>query len=133
MHEPLIFFDAECPFCHQAVRRILERDVNKRFLFAPIGGETAQEILSGPQKPLRNANSIVLVENYDSTDRKFWIRSQALLRTYWLTGDGWGLIGILNYLPSFIGDFIYKCVAEHRHQFKLKMPQEPGPKDRFLP
>ena len=132
MYEHLVFFDGDCPLCHRAVRHILEIDVGKRFLFAPLNGETAQKILIGPQAPLKKANSLVLAENYRSTERGFWIRSKAVLRIYWLTGDGWGLIGIFSFLPGFIGDLFYRWFAAHRHQFKLQMPQE-GPKDRFLP
>jgi hypothetical protein len=32
-----------------------------------------------------------------------------------------------------LGDFFYRWFAAHRHQFKLKLPEEPGPQDRFLP
>lgn len=133
MYEHLIFFDGECPFCHRSVRHIIEIDVHKRFLFAPLSGISAREILIGPQAHLKGANSLVLVENYDSTDRKFWVESRAVLRIYWLIGNGWGLIGIFSFLPAFIGDFIYRWFAAHRHQFKLKMPEDPGPKERFLP
>lgn len=132
MNEHLIFFDAECPLCHKAVRHLIEIDVKKRIVFAPLGGLTAQNVLSGPQSHLKKANSLILVENYQSTNRKFWVRSKAVLRTYWLIGDGWGLIGILSFLPSYFGDAIYRKVALHRHQFKLKMPLE-GPAERFLP
>jgi len=132
MHEHVIFFDGECPFCHRAVRHVLEIDIHKRFVFAPLGGETAKDILSGPQAPLKKAGSLVLVENYQSTDRQFWVRSRAIFRIYWLAGNGWGLVGILSFLPGWLGDFLYRKFAEHRHQFKLKMP-EAGPSDRFLP
>lgn len=133
MHEHVILFDHECPLCHRAVKQIIDIDVNKHFLFAPLGGETAKELLTGPQEPLRRANSIVLVEHYDSTHRQYWIRSRAVFRTYWLVGNGWGLVGILCFLPGGVGDFIYNVFAAHRHQFKLKMTRDPGPKDRFLP
>ena len=132
MYEHLIFFDGECPLCHRAVRHILEIDIQKRFLFAPLNGETSRDILIGPQEPLKKANSLILVEQYQSTERRFWIRSKAVLRTYWLIGNGWGLIGIFSFLPGFFCDALYRWLAAHRHQFKLKMPQE-GPKDRFLP
>ncbi len=133
MYEHLIFFDGECPLCHAAVRHILELDVQRHFLFAPLNGETARDILIGPQAPLRRANSLVLVENYLSTERSFWIRSRAILRVYWLAGNGWGLVGILSFLPGFVGDIFYRWLATHRHQFKMRMPTEPGPKERFLP
>lgn len=133
MGEHLIFFDDECPLCHKAVQSVLEIDVKKRFLFAPLKGETAAEILIGPQASLRGANSLVLVENYDSTERTFWIRSRAIFRIYWLVGNGWGLLGIFSFLPGFVGDLFYRWLAAHRHQFKLKLGRPTGPADRFLP
>jgi predicted DCC family thiol-disulfide oxidoreductase YuxK len=133
MHEHVILFDGECPLCHRSVRYIIGIDVHKRFMFAPLGGETAKKLLTGPQEPLKRANSMVLVENYDSTHRQYWIRSKAVLRMYWLVGNGWGIIGILSFLPGWVGDFLYNAFASHRHQFKLRMPEGPGPEDRFLP
>lgn len=132
MSDHLIFFDGECPFCHRSVRHIINIDRDQKFIFATLNGETANEVLSGPQANLKKAMSLVLVENYQSTDRKFWTESRAVLRIYWLVG-GWGLIGIFSFLPRWIGDPIYRWFAVHRHQFKLKMPNSPGPKDRFLP
>jgi predicted DCC family thiol-disulfide oxidoreductase YuxK len=133
MYEHIVFFDGECPLCHKAVRHIIEIDTEKKFLFAPLTGETANDILIGPQKELRSMNSLVLVENYDSTDRKFWVRSRAILRIYWLVKNGWELLGALSFLPGWLGDIFYRWLAAHRHQFKLKIPKEPGPKERFLP
>lgn len=128
----IVFFDDQCPFCHQTVRRILEIDKKKQIFFAPFDGETASAILIGPQQPLRETNGLVLVENHDSTERKFWARSHAILRVYWLTGNGWGFFGCLSFLPCQIGDFIHKQFIAHRHQFKLQIPELPGPCDRFL-
>ena len=133
MREHLILFDSECPLCHRSVEHVIEIDVHKRFVFAPLNGETASELLVGPQKDLKKENTLILVEEYQSTERTFRIRSNAILRMYWLVGNGWGLVGVLSFLPACIGDVFYRCVANHRHQFKLKMPRELGPKDRFLP
>ena|SRR5262245_58318945 len=133
MNDHIVFFDDECPFCHKAVFHIIEIDQGKKFLFAPLKGETAKEVLSGPQKPLLSINSLVLAENYQSTERRFWIRSHAIFRIYWLVGDGWGLVGILCFLPSWLGDFLYNWFAAHRHQFKLRIPEPIEPRDRFLP
>jgi predicted DCC family thiol-disulfide oxidoreductase YuxK len=133
MSDHLIFFDAECPLCHRAVRHILEIDRDQRFIFAPLDGETANAILTGPLAFYRKANTLVLLENYQSTEREFWIRSKSMLRIYWLLGDGWKLVGWLSFLPAWIGDRFYSWVANHRHQFKLKPMQEIGPPNRFLP
>ncbi len=133
MSEDLIFFGAECPFCHQSVRSLLEFDEEKKFLFAPLGGETAQEIFSGPQKGLLRSNGLVLVEKARSTEREFWTKSHALLRAYWLIGRGWGLVGVFSFAPRVVGDFFYDRFAQHRHQLTLKMAQIPDPEGRFLP
>lgn len=132
MHEHLIFFDGNCPFCHRSVRHIIQIDKEKCFVFAPLSGKTADDILIGPHACLRHANSLVLVENYQSTGRRFWVESRAILRIYWLI-QGWGIVGIFSFLPGFLGDWIYRWVAVHRHQFKLRIPEAPGPKERFLP
>jgi predicted DCC family thiol-disulfide oxidoreductase YuxK len=132
MHEHLILFDPECPFCHKEVKRILEIDVNKHFLFAPVHGEMSKDILSGPQKHLAQGNGLIVVENYLSTNREFWIRSQAIYRAYWLVGDGWELSGLLCFIPNFLGDFLFRKRGVHRHQFKIKIGENPIPQDRIL-
>lgn len=133
MYEHLVFFDSECPFCHRSVEHIIEIDVDKRFLFAPLNGKTAEDFLTGPQKELKKVNSLILVQNYDSTDRYFWIRSKAILKIYWLVGHGWGLLGIFSFFPCIISDFLYRCFAAHRHQFKLKIQTGAISKERLLP
>jgi predicted DCC family thiol-disulfide oxidoreductase YuxK len=134
MSEHLLFFDETCPFCHKAVRNILEIDVYRRFMFSPLSGKMAKDLLTGPQKELMQANSLILVENYQSTERQFWIRSHALYRVYWLAGNGWWIVGCLSFLiPKWLGDAVYRWVAEHRHQFKLQMPESAVPPDRLLP
>ncbi len=132
MYEHLIFFDDECPFCHRSIQHIIDIDTHQRFVFAPLTGNTASDILIGPQEKLKRANSLVLVENYQSTERNFWVRSKAIFRIYWLVGNGWGLLGVLSFLPGFVGDPLYRWFAAHRHQFKMPMPKGPIPKDRFF-
>jgi len=129
----VIFFDHECPFCIKAIREIIKHDETQSFLFAPLRGKTALKVLSGPQAYLRKANSLVVVEHWRSTDRKFWDRSRASLRAYWLLGGQWKLYGWLSFLPGWIGNFFYDQLSAHRHQFHLRPEAEIGPDDRFLP
>ncbi|MDP1609123.1 MAG: DUF393 domain-containing protein [Chlamydiales bacterium] len=131
--EHLLLFDDECPLCVRSVRHIILNDPERRFTFAPLRGETAHNLLIGPQESLKKANSLVVIENWRSTDRKFWIRSRAILRTYWLIGGQWKLYGWLSFLPPFLGDFIYNQISSHRHQFRLRPDKPIGPQDRFLP
>ena len=133
MGEHLVFFDHECPFCRRAIRHLIEIDRDKKFLFAPLNGETAKDILAGPNASLRKIGSLVLVENFTSTERRFSIRFKAISRIYWHIGHGWGLIGFFSFFPSCPFDWLYRQFAEHRHQFKLRIPDALRPKDRFLP
>jgi predicted DCC family thiol-disulfide oxidoreductase YuxK len=132
MNEHLVFFDSECPLCRKAVQHLVEIDQDHHIRFAPLNGTTSANILTGPLKPYTETNSLVLIENYQSTERKFWIRSKAVLRIYWLIGRGWGLLGWLSFLPAWLGDCFYRSLANHRHQFKLKVIPIQNP-DRFLP
>jgi predicted DCC family thiol-disulfide oxidoreductase YuxK len=133
MKDHIILFDERCPLCHKAVRSILEIDRDGLFLFSSLEGKIAQDLLVGPQKKLKHVNSVVLVEHYASTERQYWIRSHAMLRVFWLIGRGWQAVGWLSFLPKRVGDFFYRWVAEHRHQFKLEMPEDPIPNDRWVP
>lgn len=128
----IIFFDAECPLCHRAVRHIIQIDPKRLFLFAPLKGPTASKILTGPNAKYTKMNTLVLLENYQSTDRHFSIRSRAIFRIYWLLGGLYALPGLLSFLPCALTDLIYRTIANHRHQFKLKPHAELGPHDRFL-
>ena len=133
MSENLIFFDEECRYCRKAVSYIIDLDKERKFRFASFNGKTAQAILTGPNERYREMNSLVLVENYSSTMRQFYARSKATLRIYWFLGSKWRLVGCLAYLPGWTSDFFYTKLAEHRHQFKIKLTQEIGPAERFLP
>jgi hypothetical protein len=92
----------------------------------------AKDILTGPQKELFSSNGLIVVENYASTARAFWAKSQALYRTYWLANDGWEMTGLLSFIPRFLTDGLYNKFYAHRHQFKLKLPQDMIPKERIL-
>lgn len=129
----LVFFDPECPFCVRSVREIIKLDEQKQFAFASFRGKTAEEVLGGPQSFLKKANGPVIIEQWQSTDRRFWDRSQTMLRVYWLLGGQWKLYGWLSFIPSFIGNFFYDQLSAHRHQFRLRPDREIGPEERFLP
>lgn len=129
----IVFFDAECPFCHKAVRYLLSIDRGEKLTFSPLRGETAQKIFTGPQKKLLHMDSLVLVEHPDSTERSFFVRSRAILRIYWIVGGKWKALGVFSFLPAWLGDFFYKIFAIHRHRFRLPMGKDPVPGDRFLP
>jgi predicted DCC family thiol-disulfide oxidoreductase YuxK len=129
----IIFFDSECPFCYQAIQKIVQADANHLFYFAPIKGETAQNLFVGPYAFYRTVNSVILVEHPYSTERRFWTYGGAVSRIGWLLGGIHAMYGIFSFLPSSLTDPIYKFIAAHRHQFKLRIPTTPVPPASLLP
>ena len=58
--ERIIFFDGLCPFCHFWVQYILKKDQNNKFLFAPLQGKIANELLPSV---FLSVDTIVLLED----------------------------------------------------------------------
>lgn len=133
MAEHVVFFDAECFLCHRAVGHLVAIDTRGILAFAPLNGETAEKVLTGPQARLRKGDSLVFAEHCFSTERQFWLRSRAVFRIYWLLGGRWALWGLFSFLPGWIGDLFYRAVARHRHQFRFKIKAPAAPKERMLP
>lgn len=132
MPKHLVLFDGECSFCHRSVQHLLQIDRNHSLVFAPLQGKTAQEILVGSQVGLRQMDSLVFVENYRSAKRRFSIRSRAIFRIYRCVGGIWGWLGLLCFLPPFLGDVVYRWIARNRHRMACPTSLEKLPKDRFL-
>lgn len=131
LQRPVIFFDGVCGLCNRSVDFLLARDRNRRFLFAPLQGETARQRLS--EEETQNLNHIVL-----------WCRgktfraSAAVARILWQLGGIWGVLGALFWLiPRPLRDVGYKVIAANRYRLfgrketcRLPTPEE---RSRFLP
>jgi predicted DCC family thiol-disulfide oxidoreductase YuxK len=132
----LVFFDGTCGLCDQLVQSLVKADKDQLFAFAPLQGSTAQEYLKSVPASLKDADSVILIENFRSDLRRLSMRSQAAFRICWLLGGAWKLIGWLFVLPSFLFDWIYRLVAGNRHRLFPKeacfIPQ-PNQRERFLP
>ena len=94
----IVFFDGLCPFCHFWVQFLLKRDHNKEFLFAPLQGETARELLSSE---LMSVNTIVLLEDR----KKFYTKSNAILRIIKILGGFRKTLFIFKLIPTSIRNF----------------------------
>lgn len=131
MGKHLIFYDGECGLCDQVVQGVLKCDKRKVFDFAPLQGKTAEERL----KPPPSADTVVLIENYESQSKKY-ILSKAVFKTCWLLGGLWVLPGLLSFLPSFLFDWAYRSVASNRKRFFRQdycVIPPAGEASRFLP
>lgn len=129
MYNHLIFYDGECGFCDRAVQFLLKHDHKKLFLFAPLQGETAKQLLD----PLPQLDTVVLLENYTTAPQKH-ILAKASFRSMWLLGGMWAIPGLLHFLPGSLINWGYRLIARHRHQL-MSACQVPtaGDRSRFLP
>ena len=131
MNDHLIFYDNDCDLCYRMILHVIKLDREKLFLFASLEGETAKQILIGPNAHYAHENSFVLIENFRSDGREFCMRSQAIFRIYWLLGNRW--IGWLSFLPGRMCDWIYRGVAKHRHHLHFRWERKEFQNDRFMP
>lgn len=136
MKKHLVFYDGTCGLCDHFVQWILKVDRKQCFVFAPLQGETAARILHDLPMEMRQNDSLVLVEDYLTENRHFFVLSKAALRICWLLGGIWKIVGILSFLPAFFFDWAYRWVARHRHRLfsgpVCALPNQEQ-KDRFLP
>jgi predicted DCC family thiol-disulfide oxidoreductase YuxK len=136
MKRNLVFYDGTCGFCDIAVQFLLGQDTEQRFVFAPLQGTTAKIMLKDLPESLKNSDSLVLVENYQAEDRKFYVLGRGAFRILWMLGGAWSLLGWVSFLPSFLYNWGYRIVARNRHKLfpntKCILP-DANSKDRFLP
>jgi predicted DCC family thiol-disulfide oxidoreductase YuxK len=133
---PIVFFDGVCGLCNRSVQRFLKMDRPQRLKFAPLQGETAQQLLT--QRLLERADieelkSLVLFDSQGTARR-----STAIVRILCHVGGFWAFIGSCLWLiPLPIRDWGYRFVSNHRYQWfgkaeACRLPQ-PEERDRFLP
>ena len=110
---PVILFDGVCNLCNSAVQWVIERDQDRRFLFASLQSGTArrelEKVLGGVEID-ELPDSIVLLDS-DGVHT----RSAAALRIARGLGGPFALLRLGLVLPRPIRDAIYDLVARNRY------------------
>lgn len=130
-----VFYDENCFFCQRCVAFLLKIDKRQMFVFGPLGGKAAKEILSPKLPNYHELNTIVLVENFLQLQDKISIRSKAVLQILWIIGGVWKALGVFKFLPKCLIDPLYISIANKRRKL-YKTPKDPKTKEnkfRFLP
>ena len=110
---PIVFFDGLCNLCNRTIQFIIRKDKKKLFLFAPLQseqGKTALQNLNFKNQP--PPDSIVLLYK-----GRYFVKSGAALRIFYLLGGGWKLAYGLLIIPPFIRDSIYGWIARNRYKW----------------
>jgi len=112
----LILFDDTCRLCWRSIHRIHAWDKKKVFRFVPIRDPYAKKVLQNRWEKLKNADTLILIENNALSEPKIWIRGKAVFRVLWLLGGWKKIIGALAFLPWGV-DALYAIIAKRRHRF----------------
>lgn len=106
----IVFFDGDCGVCNFWVQWILERDKKDQFLFASLQSEAGQRFLTKEKLNKTQFNTLYLLQ----PDRKYLMKSRAVLKIATLLGGAYSLLGIGRLIPKFVSDYLYDKVSENR-------------------
>ena len=127
----VVFFDGVCGLCNTTVDFILRRDRARRFLFAPLQGETAR--LEIPDDERQRLDTLVLKPNTGT-----YRRSAAVVRIAWGLPGVWPVLGgVLWLVPLPVRDLGYRIVSKYRltwfgQKETCRLPS-PDEREQFLP
>ena len=126
-----MFFDGECNVCNASVDFILKHDRLGRFLFAPLQGETARELL--PPLPANRGDWFVVLLD----ERGVSTRTDAALRVAARLDGPWRLLSLARWVPRWLRDGVYRLVAHNRYRVfgrreTCRVPTD-AERARFLP
>jgi len=128
---PIVLFDGVCNFCNYWVNFAIKHDREKKLLFSPLQGETANKLLPEFDINPNDLRSVIFIDN-----GKIYTQSSAALRICRYLNGGWKLFYSLIIIPKFIRDFFYNIIARNRYKWFGKkescMVPTPELKERFL-
>ena len=146
----IILLDGVCNLCNASVNFIIDHDSGKKFRFASLQSEFAQNLIQNSasenklyttngllllneeiRKELNSLNSILYLEN-----GIFYTKSDAALRIAAHLDGIYKFISIGKILPTSFRDIIYEYIARNRYRWFGKSEScrmsTPELKDRFL-
>ena len=125
MDKQIIFFDGHCNLCNFFVDFTMKRDVEMKFQFASLQGQTARRML--PPEVIERMRSVVLW-----TQGQHFEQSDAALMVLQQLGGLWGAFRAAWVIPRPIRDWTYGLIARYRYALfgKRDTCRLPTPKER---
>ncbi|MFT4713725.1 MAG: putative DCC family thiol-disulfide oxidoreductase YuxK [Candidatus Azotimanducaceae bacterium] len=107
----VIIFDGVCNLCNGAVNFIIQRDPQRKFKFAPMQSEAAQQLIDAYQASDTELDTLLLVEG-----DVFRVRTDAVLAIAAELTWPWRLFRVLTVFPAPFRDYFYRHLAGNRYR-----------------
>jgi predicted DCC family thiol-disulfide oxidoreductase YuxK len=115
MSPPVLLYDGVCGFCNGAVRTILRFDRQGTLRFAALDSAFAQRIVER-HPSVKEVDTVVFIDNPESSDEHVSIRSAAGLRVVDYLGGPWKLLAVTRVIPAPLRDWLYDRFARIRYR-----------------
>lgn len=132
----IVFFDGVCGLCNKSVQLVLDNDKQGIFRYASLQSNFASQTLAKYGVDAADLDSIRVLADYATDREQLYTRSDAALFVLRQLGGGLAVIGSLTWIPRFIRDCAYKCVASIRYALfgktdTCRLP-DPETRSRFI-
>ena len=108
----IIFYDGHCNLCNGFVNAIIKLDKKNIFLFAPLNGNHAKNLLKKNNIKNTTVDSVVLFNNNSIS-----YKSKAVIEILISLGGIYRVLVMTKIIPRAILDWLYNIVAKNRYSW----------------
>ena len=108
----IIFYDGYCNLCNGFVNAIIKLDKKNIFLFAPLNGNHAKNLLKKNNIQKTTVDSVILFNNNSIS-----YKSLAVIEILIYLGGIYKVFVITKIIPRAILDWLYDIVAKNRYSW----------------
>lgn len=108
----IIFYDGHCNLCNGFVNAIIKLDKKNIFLFAPLNGNHAKNLLKKNNIKNTTIDSVVLFNNNSIS-----YKSKAVIEILISLGGIYRVLVMTKIIPRAILDWLYNIVAKNRYSW----------------
>jgi len=108
----IIFYDGHCNLCNGFVNAIIKLDKKSIFLFAPLNGNHAKNLLKKNNIKNTTIDSVVLFNNNSIS-----YKSKAVIEILISLGGIYRVLVMTKIIPRAILDWLYNIVAKNRYSW----------------
>ena len=128
----IILFDGVCNLCNNSIQFIIKRDKKNIFRYAALQSEVGQKLTNERGIDTSTVDSIILIE----PGVAYYTKSTAALEIGKTFGGGYKLLGLFQWIPETLRNWVYDFVARNRYKWFGKreecMVPTPELKAKFL-